>query len=68
MVKKMSNQARFLTIKELSLLLNMKESRIRFEIFRKNIPYIKIGRSIRFEYDEIIQWTKSKRQEAKNET
>lgn len=64
----MSNQARFLTIKELSLLLNMKESRIRFEIFRKNIPYIKIGRSIRFEYDEIIQWTKSKRQEAKNET
>ncbi len=45
-----------LTISELSILLNLKESHIRKLIFCNEIPYFKIGRLIRFSQPEIDTW------------
>lgn len=47
-----------LNIHELSKQLNAKESFIRSLIFQKKIPYIKIGRLVRFSQTEINNWLK----------
>jgi len=36
--------------------LKMKPSRIYSEVFRKRIPHIKIGRSLRFKKSELEKW------------
>jgi excisionase family DNA binding protein len=43
-------------IKDACLLLNVKESWLRRQIFLKTIPFKKIGRLIRFEKEELIKW------------
>jgi len=48
---------RMLTRKELAEKLNMSERTI--DRHRKNgMPFIKIGKSIRFEYVEVLKWIK----------
>jgi excisionase family DNA binding protein len=49
-----------LNIKEAARFLNIKESRIRTEIFRKKIPYLKIGALIRFRRIDLEKWIESK--------
>lgn len=56
-----------LTISEASTFLNMKSSRIRYEVFKKRIPFIKLGKSIRFDEKDLISWVLSQKQEAKSE-
>lgn len=41
--------------------LNLKISRLRYEIFKGRIPYIKIGRSIRFSKSDLLTWIESKK-------
>ena len=48
-----------LTLKETALFLNIKESRIRSAIFQNEIPYIKIGRLIRFNVSDLDKWIES---------
>ena len=50
----------FLTISELSIYLNLKESHLRRLIFLNEIPYFKIGRLIRFKRSEIDAWLEGK--------
>ena len=57
-----------LTIKEASDFLNLKVSRLRYEIFNKTIPHFKIGKSIRFAEKDLISWVMSQRQEQKEVT
>ncbi|HAZ13926.1 MAG: hypothetical protein A2X86_08160 [Bdellovibrionales bacterium GWA2_49_15] len=45
-----------LTIKEASAFLKMKESWIRSAVFKRDIPYIKMGALIRFNKNELHQW------------
>ena len=45
-----------LTVKEAAELLGLKESRVRTAIFRREIPYIKIGALIRLSKNDLIQW------------
>lgn len=52
----------FLTIEEASEFLNLKISRLRYEVFKKSIPTIKLGRSIRFHEKDLISWVMSKKQ------
>ena len=51
-----------LTISEAAEFLNLKTSRLRYEVFQKGIPYYKIGRSIRFSEKDLISWVMSKKQ------
>ena len=45
-----------LTIKELATKLNVKESWIRHMLFKKQIPFIKFSRLVRFDPIVIDQW------------
>ena len=53
----------YLTPHQLCELLNIKESRLRTLIFKKEIPFLKIGRLLRFDRAEIIKWMDSKKVE-----
>jgi excisionase family DNA binding protein len=59
----MTNENKFLTLLEAAQLLNLKTSRLRYEIFHKSIPHFKIGRSIRFSEKDLISWIMSQKQE-----
>lgn len=50
----------YLTVEQAAYLLGLKLSRIRHMIFRKQIPYIKIGASIRFDKTELKNWINTK--------
>jgi excisionase family DNA binding protein len=59
------DKSKYLTIIEASEILNLKESRLRYEVFHRRIPYMKIGRSIRFDEKDLISWVLSQKQEPK---
>lgn len=45
-----------LTIQETCEFLQIKASRLRTVIFRKEIPFIKIGRLLRFDPKDLREW------------
>ena len=47
---------KLMTIKEVSEFLNVKESWVRSAIFRKNIPFVKIGHHVRFRQQDLLEW------------
>ena len=47
---------KLVTIKEVSEMLNVRPSWIRSAIFKKEIPYIKIGNHVRFEEADLLEW------------
>lgn len=56
---------KLLTITEASELLTVKVSRLRTAVFRKEIPFIKIGRLVRFRENDLMEWVDSKTQKVK---
>ena len=47
---------KLLTIDEASNLLAIKVSRLRTAVFRREIPFIKIGRLVRFKESDLMKW------------
>ncbi|NOT80836.1 MAG: excisionase family DNA-binding protein [Bacteriovoracaceae bacterium] len=47
---------KILNFTEASTYLNVKQSWLRMAIFKKTIPFIKVGRLIRFDLEELNQW------------
>ena len=45
-----------LTINEAAKFLNMKVSNLRSAIFKRKIPYLKIGALIRFKKSDLVEW------------
>ncbi len=56
---------KLLSIKDVSELLNVKESWIRCQVFYKNIPHLKIGGLLRFKKSELDKWIESNREISK---
>lgn len=54
-----------LTIREVALKFNIKESRLRWEIHHRRIPLYKIGASIRLRASEIELWIQAAKRGAK---
>lgn len=52
---------KLIDVPTLSRLLNVKEKTIYDWIRRDYVPYLKLGRLIRFDEDEIKEWLKSKK-------
>ena len=51
----MGNQV-LMTVEETASFLNVKTSWLRSAIFRKEIPYIKVGNLVRFREKDLIEW------------
>jgi len=52
-----------MTFKEAKDFLNSTESWLRDKILKKQIPYIKLGRLIRFNKEALEKWLESKSQQ-----
>ena len=61
----LNSTQKLLTIEDASNLLSIKVSRLRTAVFRKEIPYIKIGRLVRFKESDLMEWVESKTQKVK---
>ncbi len=48
-----------MTVGEITNYLNIRESKLRSMIFKKEIPYLKVGRLIRFNKEVIDDWLTS---------
>jgi excisionase family DNA binding protein len=64
MDKKLSEFGELKRIGELCKLLNIKHSGARFLVFHRQIPFIKVGRSVFFDPSDIKAWLESKKIEA----
>ncbi len=51
-----SAKEKLMTIEEVSEFLDIPVSTVRDYIWRKLIPYVKVGRHIRFRHEEIQSW------------
>lgn len=60
-----SSTKKLLTIEEASEFLSIKVSRLRTAVFRREIPFIKIGRLVRFRETDLIQWISQNTKTAK---
>lgn len=49
-------QLGLMTLTEACDFLKIKKSRLRTAVFRREIPFIKIGRLIRFDKNDLIKW------------
>ena len=47
---------KLLTIEEVAEYLNVKVSWVRSAIFRREIPYLKVGNLVRFSAKELHEW------------
>lgn len=48
-----------MTVREAAKYLNIKEKRVRHEIFKKRIPYCKLGRSVFLDMKSLDHWVES---------
>lgn len=56
------NEDRLMTICDAALYLQLSPGRIRYEVFLKRMPFLKIGRSVRFKKSDLISWLDTKTQ------
>lgn len=56
----MTENEKYLTVKQVAELLQLKEVTIRRMVWKNLIPFHKIGRSIRFLWSEIENYTRVK--------
>jgi len=56
----------FLSIDELSEYLSMKRSTLYALVESGELPHYRIGRLIRFKWDEVVQWMESHRREERH--
>lgn len=56
-----TNYESLITVKEAAKLFNIKESRLRWEIYLKRIPHYRMGSSVRLRASEIEKWLKPQR-------
>ena len=52
---------KLMTISELAEFLNVKVSWVRATVFKREIPFVKVGHHVRFTKDDILLWMKTNR-------
>lgn len=57
-VSKMPSDVKFLTIEDLADMLQVTRTTI-YNLKNKGLPFIKLGKNIRFDQDEVINWIKT---------
>ncbi len=52
----MNSETSLLTINEASSFLNVKVSKLRTAVLNRDIPFLKMGRLIRFDKADLLKW------------
>jgi excisionase family DNA binding protein len=59
----MSTEVKFLTIDDVSEMLQVTRSTV-YNLKKRGLPFIKLGKNIRFDQQEVIEWVKANRSES----
>ncbi|MDR0425055.1 MAG: helix-turn-helix domain-containing protein [Clostridiales Family XIII bacterium] len=62
-----SAEIKFLTIDDVSEMLQVTRSTV-YNLKKRGLPFIKLGKNIRFDQDEVIDWVKANREERYGES
>lgn len=54
----MSSDIKFLTVEDVAEMLQVTRTTI-YNLKKKGLPFIKLGKNIRFDQDEVVEWVKS---------
>ncbi len=57
----MSSDIKFLTIEDVAEMLQVTRTTI-YNLKKKGLPFIKLGKNIRFDQEEVVNWVKSNSQ------
>ena len=57
----MASDVKFLTIDDVSEMLQVTRSTV-YNLKKKGLPFIKLGKNIRFDQDEVINWVRQNNQ------
>jgi len=63
----MPSDIKFLTIEDLAEMLQVTRTTI-YNLKNKGLPFIKLGRNIRFDQDEVIEWIKNGQEASSQES
>jgi DNA binding domain, excisionase family len=54
----MSSEVKFLTIEQVAEMLQVTKMTI-YNLKKKGLPFIKLGKNVRFDKDDVIEWVNS---------
>lgn len=64
----MNSETTLLTIHEASTFLNVKVSRLRTAVLNRDIPFLKMGRLIRFDKVDLLKWIEDLKKKAQKKS
>ena len=62
----MDSDIKFLTVEDVAEMLQVTRTTI-YNLKKQGLPFIKLGKNIRFDQDEVVDWVRSNRQVQKND-
>ena len=62
----MAGDMKFLTVEDVAEMLQVTRTTI-YNLKKQGLPFIKLGKNIRFDEEDVIDWVRSNRQVEKNE-
>lgn len=62
----MAEDMKFLTVEDVAEMLQVTRTTI-YNLKKQGLPFIKLGKNIRFDQDDVIDWVRSNRQVEKND-
>lgn len=66
MIKEMGSDVKFLTIEDVADMLQVTRTTI-YNLKKKGLPFIKLGKNIRFNQEEVIDWVMNNARESSKE-
>lgn len=62
----MAGDIKFLTVEDVAEMLQVTRTTI-YNLKKQGLPFIKLGKNIRFDEEDVVDWVRSNRQVEKNE-
>ncbi|MBR0456289.1 MAG: helix-turn-helix domain-containing protein [Firmicutes bacterium] len=62
----MAGDIKFLTVEDVAEMLQVTRTTI-YNLKKQGLPFIKLGKNIRFDQDDVVDWVRSNRQVEKND-
>lgn len=62
----MAGDTKFLTVEDVAEMLQVTRTTI-YNLKKQGLPFIKLGKNIRFDENDVVDWVRSNRQVEKNE-